>query len=143
MARGITLNRYEVINVDYLWLSAFRLKIVATDAVGLDNEIFLFRRNPQSPYTEEQTDTFITICSPVDMADFPVGAPDPLKTFPFFRAASVELDFRTVEQAEDSWVDIVREVGNLVTALNKLENLTPTLQLRIGDDSDDSDSDSE
>lgn len=140
--RGITLTRSEVVNVDYLWLSAFRLRVVATDALGMDHRVFLFRRGPLNPYTDERTDFFITVCSPVDMEDFPAGEPDPEKTYPFFRVAEVTLDFRTSQEAEEAWDIIVREVENLITALNTLEDLTPTLEIRIGD-SDDSESESE
>lgn len=140
--RGVTLTRYEVANVDYHWLSAFRLRIVASDALGMDERVFLFRRGSLNPYTNERTDYFITVCSPVDMEDFPAGEPDPEKTYPFFRLDEVTLDFRTSADAEAAWDVILGEVENLVTALNTLENLTATIEVRVGD-SDSSESLSE
>lgn len=140
--RGITLTRHEVLDVDYHWLSAFRLRIVASSALGMDERIFLFRRGSLNPYTDDRTDYFITVCSPVDMEDFPAGEPDPTKTYPFFRMDEVTLDFRTSQEAEESWALILAEVENLVAALNALEDLTATIEVRIGDD-DSSESESE
>ncbi len=134
--RGITLTRHEVLDVDYHWLSAFRLRVVASNPLGMDERVFLFRRGSLNPYTGEQTDYFITVCSPVDMEDFPAGEPDPAKTYPFFRMDEVTPDFRTAQEAEESWALILAEVENLVSALNALEDLTATIEVRVGDDDD-------
>lgn len=141
MPRGITLQRYELLNVDYFYLSAFRLRLEATEALDMDDRVFLFRRSPVNPYTNDVFDTFVTVCSPVDMEDYPPEEPDPAKTYPFFRKADVELDFRTAAEAEEAYVAIIGLLNNLVTALNQLETLTPTASVRIGD-SDESASES-
>jgi|JI10StandDraft_1071094.scaffolds.fasta_scaffold467061_2 hypothetical protein len=134
--RGITLQRYEVLNVDYYYLGAFRLRVEATEALGMDDRVFLYQRGPINPYTNEATDSFVTVCSPVDMEDYPADEPDVRKTYPFFRKAEVELDFRTSAEAEEGWLAIVERVSNLVSSLNTLEDLTPTTSVRIGDDAD-------
>lgn len=141
MPKGLTLQRYELLNVDYYYLSAFRLRLEVTDALDMDDRVFLFRRSPVNPYTNDVVDTFVTVCSPVDMEDYPPEEPDPAKTYPFFRKAELELDFRTSAEAEEAWLKIVDLLNNLVTSLTRLETLTPTTSVRIGD-SDESSSES-
>lgn len=112
-------------NVNYQWAGAFRLRVEASDPTGsgADPNVFVYRRDPVNPYTGEANDTFFAVASPVDLAEYPVGDPDPDAQFPFFRLDYVELDFRAVSQAREVW-ELVREgVCNLLAALEKLEQL--------------------
>lgn len=116
----IKLTRYEATNVNVHYLSAYRLKIVASDAEGLDNRVFLFRRDSINPYTGVALDTFLTVCSAVDMEDYPPAEPNPEKLYPFFRSDTIELDLRSTSIAEDIWSLIKQEVCILLEAIDRL-----------------------
>lgn len=121
--KRIKLTRYESTDVNVHYISAYRLKVVASDAEGLENRVFLFRRDAINPYTSEATDSFVAICSPVDMDHYPPAEPDPAKEYPFFRMDTVEVDFRSTATAEDVWSIIKKEVCILLEGLDRLEIL--------------------
>jgi hypothetical protein len=61
--RRLKVRRYKITNVDYLYFSVYRLRIEIAAATGMDRRVFLYRRDPANPYTEEATDTFFSVCS--------------------------------------------------------------------------------
>lgn len=130
--RRLKVKRYKVTNVDYLYFSAYRLRVEIADATGMDRRVFVYRRDPASPYTDEATDTFFAVASPVDMAEYPPEEPDPNKSYPFFRKHFVELDVRAVSLALLAEQIIVHELNVLVHALNKLEDLDLAEEFWIG-----------
>mgnify|MGYP000597036515 CR=1 FL=1 len=130
--RAIKLKKLAVLNVDYLYLSAFRLRVEVELTHGIEPQIFVYRRDLANPYTGDVLDTFFTIASPVDMAEYPSEEPDPQKAYPFFRKRFVELDFRSTALADEAWRLIVEEATTLVHALNRLEDLEPVEEVWIG-----------
>ena len=134
MARRLKLRKYNVVNVNYQYLGAFRLRVVAEALPGEDTDpnVFVFKREPPDPYTGVDVDTFCAICSPVDLADFPALEPDVNRNYPFFRRAEIELDFRATSQAEEIWLTIIREVGTLMQAMDRLEQLVLTEEVVVG-----------
>jgi len=134
MARRLKLDRKEVTNVDYQWTGAFRLRIECSDPSnsGADPNVFVYRRDPANPYDGTANDTFFAVASPVDLSEYPVGEPNPDAQYPFFRLDYVELDFRATSQANEVWVIVVREVNNLLQALDRLENLQLTEEVWVG-----------
>ena len=122
--RRIRLTRYAAVNVNHIYYGAYRMKVAVTSVEGdLNKYIFIYKRNPTSPYTAESCDEFLAIAGPSQMSDVPAGAPDPDINWPFYRLDSVELDFMSAEQAEQAWVDIQKEVCNLVDGMDDLEKL--------------------
>lgn len=140
--RRLKVQRYQVTNIDYLYFSAYRLKLQCTESANMDTRCFVYRRDPANPYTGEVTDTFFAVASPVDMAEFPPDAPDPRQAYPFFRLDTVELDLRQLELALVTEQLIVDELNVLVHALNKLEVLTPAESFWIGPFPDDTETQS-
>lgn len=132
--RRLLLTRSEVQNVNYAELGAFRLRVDATDPSdsGADPNVFLFLRRPANTYDGSVLDDFHAVASPVDMAEYPAGEPRDGTAYPFFRASSVELDFRATSQAEEAWLLIVADVSNLLSALNRLDALTATQEVWVG-----------
>lgn len=130
--RRLRVRRYKVNNIDYLYFSAYRLKIEITDATGMDTRCFVYRRGQPDAYSGEVTDTFFAVASPVDMADYPPDTPDPLKAYPFFRKSVVELDLRSQALALETEALIVQELNVLVHAMNKLGDLTLQEDFWIG-----------
>jgi hypothetical protein len=123
--RRIRLTRYAAVNVNYTYYGAYRMQVAVTSVQGddLDKYIFIYKRNPVSPYTGEGCDEFLAVAGPSQMGDVPAGAPDPDKNWPFYRLDSVELDFMAAAQAEQAWEDIQEEVCRLVAGMDDLEKL--------------------
>lgn len=133
MARALNVQKLDAgQNINYEWMSAYRLKLVIAEAVDMDNRVFLFQRSPPDPTTGNTTDTFVTVCSPVDMEDYPPDAPDSAKQYPFFRLSSVELDFRATSQADEAYAIIMRELNVLIFALNRLDQLKVSNSVWVG-----------
>lgn len=140
MARRVHLVKTASTLVNVTWAGALRVRIEATEAEGLEKEVFVFRRNPLNPYTSDQLDEFMTVASPVDMSEYPIGEPDVDKAYPFFRKSVVELDFRSTLLADEAWMLIVEEVRVLTEALDRLEDLQPAEDMWIPTPPDDTDS---
>lgn len=121
--RKLRVRRFAVTQIDSVYFSAYRFRVEAAEAVAMEKQVFLYRRAPPDPYTQEVVDTFFSVCSPVDMVEYPAEAPDPNKAYPFFRKDFVELDLRRLELALAAEALIVAELNVLVHALNRLEDL--------------------
>jgi len=134
--RRLKLKRYELQNVNYQWLGAYRLRIEAeresTSDPPMEEYVFMYRRDPVNPYTNTYVDTFFAVASPADMSEYPVGSPSPSSRFPFFRLNYVELDLRTLGEVEEVWNTIVHDVDNLLKGLDKMDNLVPTMDIVVG-----------
>ena len=123
--RRIRLTRYAAENVNYSYYGAYRMKVAVTDVEGddLDKYIFIYQRHAASPYTTASQDEFSAVCGPSQMATVPAVTPDADKNWPFYRLDYVELDFMSLEQAEQAWADIQVEVCKLVDGMGKLTAL--------------------
>jgi hypothetical protein len=132
--RKLTLVKSEAARVEYQYFGALRIRVDVIDAVDIDPNIFLYRQDMATPYTPDAspTNTFFSVASPADINDYPIGAPDPLKAFPFFRQTFVELDFRSTLQADQFWQDVIQEATVLIHAMNKLELLEEVDHIQIG-----------
>lgn len=145
MPRGLRLIRYDAgDDVNYLHFSAYRIRVEAVDPVNMDPRIFLYRRNPPDPLRGNTVrDVFFTVCSPVDLEEYPPEAPDPAKQYPFFRRSWVELDFRTTQDAEEFWRIVRSETSVLLAALDRLERLRYREEVWLGSAAPDPDASSE
>lgn len=121
--KSLTLHKSSAEIVNVFGVTAFRLRVEAIAPQGVGAEVFCYLRGPVNPYTGEAADVFQAVAGPVDMAEFPAGAPDNTTTFPFFRKNSVELDFRATSLAEEAWRIIQTDVRTLLHALTRLEEL--------------------
>lgn len=136
--RRLKLVRKAVTQVNYQFLGAYRLRIEVSDPgnTGADPYVFLYLRRPVNPYNGDVLDDFHAIASPVDLAEYPVGEPNALTTYPFYRIDFIELDFRSTEQANDTWTLIVAEVDALLRALDRLDTLEVVEETFVGADAD-------
>jgi hypothetical protein len=130
---GLKIKRFKVLNVDYLGFSAYRLRLEVAEASNMDPRVFVYRRDPVDPYTNDQLDTFFTVASPVDMEEYPPENPDPQKAYPFLRKSFVELDFRATETALDAERIILSELNVLVVAMTRLAQLEQIEEFWIGE----------
>jgi hypothetical protein len=144
MGRRLLLKRLNTVEVNYQYLGAYRLRIEASDpsGSGADPYVFLYNRRPINPYpgAEGIADDFVSITSPTDLAEYPIGEPRDGTAYPFFRLDFLELDFRATSQAEHTWVTIIGEVGVLLESLDRLEQLVETAEVWVGSNPENSDS---
>jgi hypothetical protein len=124
VARTLTITRSALTNANHRFLRAFRLRVDVTHAVNMPAEIFLYQQNAPDPVTQAIYSTLITVASPVDLADYPVGAPNPDAELPYFRQSFVELDVRSSAEYQEIWNTIRNAIGNLCEALDRLDNYT-------------------
>lgn len=134
MARGILLRRLDSERVAYANVVAFRLRVeVAEVSGGMDRFVFLYAQAPVNPVTGEQLDLFQTVASAPDMADYPAGGPAAGTEFPFFRLDYFEVDLRSSQAVEELWRIVVAEAGGLAKTMDRLEQLTPTAEVWVGE----------
>lgn len=134
VGRGITVRRQEQSRVFVPNRGeAFRLVVIAEDAVGMPAEVFAFQKTLVDPYESTTGDEFIFICSPFDLSIYPANEPDLTQWPSFFRKSAIDILLPTQAAAEDAWLAIKEEVAGLVTALNKLDVLRDAETYRVGD----------
>lgn len=141
MARQLTLTRYGVTNESQFYLGVFRLKVDVVGSGGMDGRVFLFQRKPYNAYLEAEEDIFLTVCSPVDMTDYPPDAPDDDKK-PFFRKSSVTLDLRSTEDLDYAYTTIKSLCDQLVSAMDRLDTLNVVAVDTVGEETEGSVSES-
>lgn len=137
MKRWLKLVKSTVTNVNYQFLGAYRLRVDASnpnpgESVA-DPNVFLYQRNLPNPYDGSITDVWLGVASPVDMAEFPVGEPNTETAFPFYRLDYFEIDLRSTGLADEVYTLVIKEVNNLLIALDKLEALIPVEEVLVGD----------
>jgi hypothetical protein len=144
MGRRLKLTKSQLTEVNFDFLGAFRLRVDVTDPTdsGADTHVFLYNLRPTNPYDESQVADFMAIASPGDLAEYPPGEPNGNTTHPFFRLDYVELDFRSTEQANETWALIVAEVDALLKSLDRMEQLVPVVEVWVGDQTEEGASES-
>ena len=75
--RRIRLTRYAATAVNFNNYGAYRLRVEVTDVEGadLDQNIFIYKRNPPSPYTDQDCDNFEAVAGPAAVGFYTGGGP--------------------------------------------------------------------
>lgn len=128
--RGIRLRRAAQERFVANAVDGFRFTVTAHSAFDMPNEIFLYLRRPLDPTTGEEADEFTSVCSVPDLEEYPANGPT--GTPPFFRAAEIDLVFRSQTEADEAWAVIQREVEVLVRTLNLTDELAAEADVEIG-----------
>ena len=125
MTRRICLTRSATTATSYTNYGTYRLRVDVAVATGpdIDANIFVYRRNPPSPYTTLSTDIFEAVAGPQQLAGVPAGAPNPDLSWPYYRLDYIELDVASTAQADSIWAEIQAEVQELLDAMDRLEKL--------------------
>ncbi len=127
MARRLLLKRSIATGQNYGVFGAVRIRIEVLEAENMHSAIFLYNRLPPNPHANnEELDEFVTVASPIDLEEWPVGAPDYSKVYPFFRQDFVELDVPGFTDANNIWLKIVDMTNILIQALESLTALRST-----------------
>jgi hypothetical protein len=124
-SRRIKLTRYAANTVEFNNYGAYRLRVEVTEVEGadMDENIFIYERQPADPQTQETRDVFKGIAGPFQLAAIPAFEPNPNEMWPFFRLNFIELDFASTAEAEAVWNAIQSDVNALVYAMERLSNL--------------------
>lgn len=120
---------YYQVNV----IDGFRIRITATAAQDMVTKIFRYRNIPVQPGQAAAVGVFDGICSPADIEEFPENAPYDNADPPWYRLDTVDLVFRTREEAEDAWASIQIDVQGLVDSLDAMAILEALEPVWIGD----------
>lgn len=116
-------------------LQSYDLQILVTAATDMPKEIFVFQRGvaPATPAgLQPPSDRFICIADPVDLEEFPVGAPALNAEMPYYRLDTVTLRFRSMTELEFTRDLIEDDVNRLVAALKAAGTLPVTEDVTYG-----------
>lgn len=101
---------------------SYDLKVSVLEATDMPKEIFILQRGlavpntPPSPSLPAE-DSFICIADPVDLEEYPAGAPSIGKEMPYFRVAEITLRFRSPVILDETLELIKADIANLVDSL--------------------------
>lgn len=107
---------------------SYDLNVKVLEATDMPKEIFVLQRGLAVPNTPPAPnipaeDTFICLADPVDLEEFPVGAPNLAREMPYFRVAEITLRFRAMEILEETLELLDDDIGQLVDALKVASTL--------------------
>lgn len=101
-----------------------QLTITAVQGPGLGTtKLFLFERVLANPLTETTKDVCKGVCSIPDIAEYPEDAPDPTRTYQFFRKEVAIFKTRSTAEAQEAVAIIASELLALTQAADNLEEL--------------------
>lgn len=110
-------------------VTGFRFTVTASNPVVLaDAGIFRYLAVPMQPTDTVQHADFDGVCSPSDMAEFPLTAPALNSDPAWFRLTTLDLLFRTKAEADDALQALYSEVQTLLNTVdltNQLNALAP------------------
>ena len=138
--RGITLVRFgPKASLSVGRKDSNRLRITVEDPIQMSRFIFLHSKRIDD---ETESDEFHSIASPVGLTIYPVGAPDPEQTLPFFRKDFVDVILQDEKMVLTTFNAIHFDVAVLIEALDKLELLINDELIRCGEEAEESESES-
>lgn len=133
--RRIKLTPY-VQRYDNATLDGFRLKIYASDAVGMSEKVFRYLERPLRPGQSDRVAVFDGVCSPADLEEMPEDASRLNEEPAWLRLDVVDLVFRSRHDLAAAKTDIVDAVAALVDTLNLMDDLVEAPPVWIGGEPD-------
>jgi len=98
----------------------YALHAVVTSSVDMPKELFVFQRRVP-PFGENVVvDKFVSVADPVDLQEMPVGTPDLANEMPYFRAATLDLQFSTSGELDEAKTGIAEDITGLMLALRQM-----------------------
>jgi hypothetical protein len=109
------------------------MTVTVTDYNNVDPNIFLYQRIAAVNDSEDDQDTFVGICSPVDLEDYPASAPASSSTDPaYFRMADIDIVVRSRTLMDNLWQQIVNDVDELVDTIAGICELGDPVVVEFG-----------
>jgi hypothetical protein len=109
-----------------------RVRIEATDNVGMTNKIFAYLMQPLVPGAENRVGSFDHICSPVDLEEYPETEPLPGVRPEWFRLDYVDVIVRSRTEAHAFIRDVAQDVYHLKTTLDLTDRIFPAGEITFG-----------
>lgn len=131
MARAVNLSRTARQSITVNNVPGYHHVITVTSAVGLDKYIFRKRQRPLDPIAQTTTSDFDGVCTPVDLQDLPVNAPNPPNVL--FRVDNIDVFYPTQDEGLDEWDAIQAAIQLLLDRLAADDALAITENLTISD----------
>ena len=122
---GIELTREMSVYESDTRPQAWRMKVTVTDTNNVTPNIFVYMRKTTDPGTGLQTDTFESVASPVDLEEYPAGAPIPGTEPQFYRLSEIDLIARNRDLLDGTWNLIVDDRDELLRTLATICELDP------------------
>ncbi len=126
----IKIKRYGMSEVLQEYLQGYRMRVEVEEAIGLDENIFVFQRQPLAA-GEGYTDRFENVASPADLEEYPIGAPNDANR-PFFRLSEIDLVFRAVSNVDEAWNLLNGEIQGLIETLDAMDELEVLEEVSFG-----------
>lgn len=136
--RAIRLVRADTKNVSNYSVHGVRVRVDVAEVAGdMPSAVFVYHPGPLNPVTGLPTNIFQTIASVADIAEYPENEPrqpSPGDMNPplFFRLNFVELDFRSITDANNFWELVCQQVDTLRVGLNLADTLQVVESRDIG-----------
>lgn len=118
----------------------YRFTVEVEKAEGITDKIFVYLRKI---INGEVFDEFTNIASPADIAEYPEDEPvEQIGTPPFFRLSTIDLVFRNITLADDTWLGIQQDCAQLIQTTEYENNLDIEETVSFGEENSSSSSDS-
>lgn len=123
MAYRIKLTPYTPEIVRFKGRDTFRVRIVASDATDMPNEIFLHQKTLVNPNDGSTQDEFVAVCSPYDLSIYPANTPAAEQSPAFFRKSEIDILVPGVEISSDVITSVMEQVSHLISVMNSLDEM--------------------
>lgn len=110
---------------------AWRMRITVTDYYNIDPNIFMYLRTGPNAAGVLQ-DTFESVASPVDITEYPAGAPDTNQDPAFYRLAEIDILSRNRTLLDETWRLIKADRDELVRTMTNICELEEDAVSRYG-----------
>ena len=129
MRKSIQISKRSTIYIPDI--TSFKLVVETLNAENMSDKIFVNQRI-RNFAKERFDDTFVAVCTPVQLEDFPEDSPEEGSSF--YRTNRIELIGRTPEYLQTVFESLVYEVKKLTLDLDQLDSLTAAETYTISSD---------
>jgi len=119
----ITLTPEFEVDYEINGNQGFRLRVTATDGIGIDDEIFRYYQQPINYQTGVAASSFSGVCSWPDLVELPITEPLPEDSPAGFRLNYFDIVVDSETIANEVWDLIQVQVAELVQTVKDGENL--------------------
>ena len=109
----------------------FRVRIAASDAENMPNEVFGYQKTLIDPHTGLTQDEFSFVASAFDLSTYPSTAPQPGQLPAYFRKSTIDVLMPGLSTAQEFIAQIEAEVSRLIYLMNRLDELTAATSVWI------------
>jgi hypothetical protein len=129
MPKAIQISRQSTVWIPHL--QSYKLVVEAINPENMPQEVFIKQRLKNFAQ-DSFDDNFVAVCTPVQLEDLPVNAPDAGSSF--YRVSKIELVGRLPEALDKIFDSLLYEVEKLVADLNALDDLKEAVIYNVTSD---------